>query len=667
MSVEFAQEATRKWDIFVDTSEADKGPKLNCPFCHNKFTRSDAVRRHSKTCGQAHGRRLPVAAKPGRRYHACDCCARSRIGCDGRLPCSSCWARKQPCTYNRVSESLSPGSKATGPPSFLAIAMESNRPGHSELDPRADVGLIKSSGSTTVVFLLHYINPRNDNIQDHFICPSSLSHEAPVVEGDGGLIQDRDRGMLQPWVPTQDGMGGASTEETRDLDLVCDVDFWVADWLGNPCECLAHHEIDHDIDSDSGLDQLQANLSSISSALCATSKGKFSFTAYSMLVEATEFVFAPQRARTYVESYFDNWHPHCPMLHPASFDLAHAFPPLSAAVILMGASFSSKKAAMAAQVCLDAAEEYIFGHQHFLQLVDPACGEQPFLDAAPLQAAFILVLLQHWNNHGTAWRQIRQYRYPDIVRAARNMGLPSLRHRGCLHGEASDAAGGESWGTFIRTEESISPPFGDLVSEQKYSCRLMNYIFLVDSSQAVFHRTRPFIALSELTGSFPCSEHLFASQPTDSQALYSPRSSSRKMPSIVDGVALLMQEVWTTDIPSRFGQLSYLDLFILVSGLHEIIFSSYTDPSLRRTKTTLRRALHRWKYLWNSSIEKMGDSGNKGYGFFSKADEFWWLANVLLQDNSPLLRKEGEGSEESDYMDSLHSFLRQFDELSIES
>lgn len=63
----------------------------------------------------------------------------------------------------------------------------------------------------------------------------------------------------------------------------------------------------------------------------------------------------------------------------------------------------------------------------------------------------------------------------------------------------------------------------------------------------------------------------------------------------------------------------------------------------------------------------MGDSGNKGYGFFSKADEFWWLANVLLQDNSPLLRKEGEGSEESDYMDSLHSFLRQFDELSIES
>ncbi|UPL02958.1 hypothetical protein LCI18_013892 [Fusarium solani-melongenae] len=254
--------------------------------------------------------------------------------------------------------------------------------------------------------------------------PSSLSHKAAVVESDGVMIQDQDRGMLQPWIHTHDGMGGTSAEDIRDLDLVGEVDFWM-------------------------------NLCSISSALCATSKGQLSFATYSMLVEATEFIFVPQRARTYVESYFDNWHPHCPMIHPASFDFAHAFPPLSAAVILMGASFSSKKAAIAAQICLDAAEEYIFGHQGFLHLVDPACGEKPLLDATPLQAAFIVVLLQHWNSHGTAWRQIRQYRYPDIIRAARNMGLPSLRHRGFLHGEASDAAVGESWGTFIKTEESI--------------------------------------------------------------------------------------------------------------------------------------------------------------------------------------------------------------------
>ncbi|RSL80987.1 hypothetical protein CEP51_006164 [Fusarium floridanum] len=330
------------------------------------------------------------------------------------------------------------------------------------------------------------------------------------------------------------------------------------------------------------------------------------------------------------------------MLHPSIFDLSHTFPPLSAAVILMGASFSSRKAAMAARVCLDAAEEYIFGHQDFLQLVEPTCGEKPPLNVAPLQAAFILVLLQHWNNHSVSWRRIRQSRYPDIVRAARNMGLPSLRHQGSLHGEASDVAGGES---FIKTEESV---------------RLMAYIFLVDSSQAIFHQTRPFLALSELTSSFPCSDHLFAYLPTESHHLRKPGESSGEILSIADGVSLLMQECWTNEIPSRFGQLSYLDLFILVSGLHEIIFSSYADCSLQGSKTALRRALKRWKYLWNSSVEKMGDLEDNCHGFFRKADEFWWLANVLLQENSPLLRDKAEGSADSDYMDDMYGFLRQF-------
>lgn len=139
-----------------------------------------------------------------------------------------------------------------------------------------------------------------------------------------------------------------------------------------------------------------------------------------------------------------------------------------------------------------------------------------------------------------------------------------MRAGGHLSGQRSPS--GEL--KFFSFRSFNSPPFDDLVSEQKHSYRLMNYIFLVDSSQAVFHRTRPFITLSELTGAFPCSEYLFTSQPTDSQTLHNPRSSSREIASIVDGVALLMQEVWTSDIPSRFGQLSYLDLFILVSGAY---------------------------------------------------------------------------------------------------
>ena len=208
-------------------------------------------------------------------------------------------------------------------------------------------------------------------------------------------------------------------------------------------------------ESERGLDQLQTTLGDISSALYATdSADHFSFTTYSMLVEAARFVFAPQTARLHVDSYFDSWHPHCPMLHPASFNIADASPPLLAAVILMGASFSSRKAATAARVCLDAAEEYIFGHQGFMQLIDPTYNGNTSTDAAPLQAAFIIALIQLWGNHGTSWRRIRQQRCPGIIRAARSMGLPSLRHREECH-QRGIASGDESWEAFVETEESI--------------------------------------------------------------------------------------------------------------------------------------------------------------------------------------------------------------------
>ncbi|KAH7128847.1 hypothetical protein EDB81DRAFT_808415 [Dactylonectria macrodidyma] len=646
-----------------ERTHADE-PEFKCPFCHDGFTRSDAARRHSKTCTGGSGRPLPSAPKPGRKYHACDCCAMSKSGCDARLPCSSCRARKQPCTYNRVLQSLATGRPSTSTSGSLVVASSSC----AGRDPRADARLAawaaveidsshdssqrEPSDAVLVTFLLQYTNPRNGSIQDYFISPS-LTDKASAFQGDGNgpaIVQDdnRDSGAVQPWLCADPGSGGDSDEGAQALHIICEADFLVvldqildAPWQGPARQTRP----------ESSLGQLQTTLSEISSALCAIDNmDRLSFTAYSLLIEAVGFVFAPQRARSFVESYFTSWHPHCPILHPTSFDLAHASPPLLAAVILMGASFSSRKAVTAARVCLDAAEEYIFGHQGFVQLIDPDRRGKSSTDLALLQAAFIIILVQLWGNHGASWRQIRQHRYPGIIQAARSMGLPSLRHKEVCH-QPGIAVGGESWETFLETEESI---------------RLMAFIFLVDSSQAVFHRARPLLALSELTGSFPCSEKIFAGQPAEGQDYHGPKERFYKIPSIADGVSLLMANSWTNHTPFRFGQLSYLDLFILISGLHEIIFSSYDAHSLERSKTALRRALKRWKHLWNLNVKKIADLENDCHGFFRKADEFWWLGNILLHEDSPLPSKTGEPAN-GDYMDNMHDFLRQFDRLSVKS
>ena len=74
------------------------------------------------------------------------------------------------------------------------------------------------------------------------------------------------------------------------------------------------------------------------------------------------------------------------------------------------------------------------------------------------------------------------------------------------------------------------------------------------------------MALSELTGSFLSSDKLFDGQYAETQDCHREGETFFKMPSIADSVAVLMVDNWA-DTPSRFGRLSYLDLFTLVSGV----------------------------------------------------------------------------------------------------
>lgn len=106
------------------------------------------------------------------------------------------------------------------------------------------------------------------------------------------------------------------------------------------------------------------------------------------------------------------------------------------------------------------------------------------------------------------------------------------------------------------------------VAERKNVSRLVTYIFLVDSSHAIFHRTPPKLTLSEITGSLPCAEELFAMRSPCPHLELDWHQSFSKVSSVAKAMSLLMGDRWTDESLGEFGRLSHLDLFILISGTH---------------------------------------------------------------------------------------------------
>lgn len=171
------------------------------------------------------------------------------------------------------------------------------------------------------------------------------------------------------------------------------------------------------------------------------------------LLDPAQVIFSTTQVDVLVQLYFDSWHPHCPILHGPSFDSSSAFTPLIAAVIMIGTTYSSREIAEVARLCLNGVETYVFEHQAFQDLLDPATAESTTQDVAPLQAAFIITILQHLHNHHGSRRRVRLHRYADLVSAARNLGLPSRRHSAA--GPAEMPTCDQEWKEFFQIEEAI--------------------------------------------------------------------------------------------------------------------------------------------------------------------------------------------------------------------
>ncbi|KAK2616783.1 hypothetical protein QQS21_000160 [Conoideocrella luteorostrata] len=368
-------------------------------------------------------------------------------------------------------------------------------------------------------------------------------------------------------------------------------------------------------------------------------------TSIETISSSIELIFADSNVYQLVTAYFDNWHCHNPMLHRPSFKPSSTFAPLLSAVMLVGAIYSTDEHARAARNCFDAAEEYVFTHESFRELYDPHSGS----GVQPLQAAYIICILRQWDSHRGSRRRVRLQLYPSIVSAARSLGLTKLRH---MASKKSDHAPSyDDWKEFIKTEEKI---------------RLMAWIFLVDTSHAIFYGTPPRLTVSEMTGCLPCDDQLFMAHGPESFHDLSTLATSSKLCSVSRGVSLFFAQEWTRGSIAEFGQLNYLDFFLLVHALHQIIFSNKATYSLRFTKSAIECALERWEDLWNTLITDKVEMDSYKVGFFKYANDYWWLAKLLVRTESPHFEPKKMGEDfDHDSTAEVNSLLKRFASIAL--
>lgn len=429
--------------------------QFKCPFCQTGFTRSyvpscndslwslptqennrDSARRHSKTCARKNGQQIPSPLKRGRKFQACDPCALLRGACDRGQPCSGCVHRNRTCTYSRI-----PGEQPQSAPqqpsrdgisrkaSDSISSLDSN---HTYVDTNSSCSLrLTQPKITRMSFLLRYTNPRNNTLQEYF--NSSAASKESLSESTGsnqdldslepGLHDSDVYGILDTWFWAHledSGSFDAAENESLNSFLTSNTQprtVWECTAQEGPSR-QSHYKDCH----------VELRMTEIISALRSNSSNENSTEHVAAVPKSAELIFAVDKVDEFVQSYFENWHRHCPVLHRPSFNLLTAFTPLITAVILVGAIYSSTESAEAARVCLNAAENYIFRHEAFRRLLDPPSRTTSILSIEPLQAGFIISIPQHWDHHRDSRHRVRLHRYVDLISASRHLGLPKLRH-----------------------------------------------------------------------------------------------------------------------------------------------------------------------------------------------------------------------------------------------
>lgn len=139
------------------------------------------------------------------------------------------------------------------------------------------------------------------------------------------------------------------------------------------------------------------------------------------------FLLTPGRIRKFIQLYFKHWHPHCPVIHPPSFDPDHVPTSLLASVVFMGAMYSTdERESYAAKRVLDFAELFVFSTEAFAceneiarvftGTVNPDLERGDWLHFQHFQAGYLMVVIQYWAGGRISRNRAMENRFGEIIK-----------------------------------------------------------------------------------------------------------------------------------------------------------------------------------------------------------------------------------------------------------
>ncbi len=266
-------------------------------------------------------------------------------------------------------------------------------------------------------FLFNYTNPATNSLSAYYksaqgVDERSSDHECARDTPSDRPDESEDEGAADNvWLDESSQLC-----ENSFLFGNCDEQWW--DEIIFTRNSLRHaHTLDHN-HLQSRMTRVSLDLTTIYRSQCRKHDGAPFFDE-----ETFKSLFTHDNVAEFTELYFDRWSPHCPILHRQTFDLTNLHPPLLLAVFLIGESYSHEVSL--AQAYYDIAEAYTFNHPKFRELLE---DESPSSLASshslePLQAAYLMVLLQMCGKNIKSRRRVRNVRYNEVIQAARALNL----------------------------------------------------------------------------------------------------------------------------------------------------------------------------------------------------------------------------------------------------